>query len=199
MKLRTVTTVAIVAAATMGLTLAALWPASLSANAPAKADGPKRKIPIPTLIVDGCKLTLQPAVAKYQPNDCPELVLKAVNPTDKPVTFEAMVFMMSMGTPSRMARMIPMPKEVWKESCEVSLAPGATRIVRLPTGTKIAAGQTISFRLAVGKATISVPGFTLPRAKLLVKPVKAPKLVKAGTVKVAAPAAPAPAARQRAK
>ena len=82
-------------------------------------------------------------------------VLEAVNTTDEPIKLEATVSMTSISLTSglSLSRMGPIPMQLWKYTCPISLAAGETRQIELPTGTMAPGGAMLSFYVAVGKKT----------------------------------------------
>jgi len=164
----------LVAAGALAATLVAFWPVSLGAETGKAPPRPVAAIREPMLKVSGCEV--QARVISGEAN-CPELVLTARNPTDKPVHFDVTAIMMSQPPASPMMRMMPVPRQVWKESIPVSLVPGETRAIAVKPGRKVAGGLVL-FRLQSGSSFITV------RAGVL-----APPKSKAAAVKLALPGA----------
>ena len=87
MNARNCMTVTIVALATMGMVLATNWPNPLDAESPAPVKAAARVIKTPTLNVQDCMLSFVPREKIAKPTDDYVVRIKAVNTTDKPVSF----------------------------------------------------------------------------------------------------------------
>lgn len=143
----------LVAAGAMAATLVAFWPVSLGAET-GKAPPPAAvAIHEPVLKVSGCEVRAR--VISGEAN-CPELVLTACNPSDKTVQLDLTATLMSQPPASPMMRMVPVPRQVWKESVPVSLAPGETSVITMQPGKKVAPGADAFFRLQSGSSSIRV-------------------------------------------
>ena len=161
MKLRNVVTAVIAAGATLAITLAVLWPATLDAEDRAAVQL-NAQIAAPVLKVSGCELRLRTVAETYQAGEKIELVLEAVNTTDKPVTLDAKASMAAAAPASRMSRMMILPKSIWEDACPLTLAPGETKTVNLPTEVAAPAGKAVSYSLTVGKTGQTFGSFTVP-------------------------------------
>jgi len=141
MNVRNCMTVTIVALATMGLVLAVSWPNPLGAEDPTPAKAAK-VIKIPTLNTHGVTLSFVPRDAA----DTDDYIvrLKAVNTTDKPVSFDMTVAVNGLSLQSMMSRspVVNLSKagagaiKPWSKTCPVSLSAGETTIITVETGRK---------------------------------------------------------------
>ena len=113
------------AVATAGLLVAAAWPGLLDAKDPLVIRDPSAlRVPTaPAVTVQGCKLTAQPPKTPAKPGETSIVSIKAVNPADKPVHFEAMLTAMSQEPGSRFARRLVLPTPTWQRSFTVALGP----------------------------------------------------------------------------
>ena len=150
MNAKTLATFVATVMATIAITLAIFLPAEVWAGKPAKA---ALAVKEPVLTVNGCEIRLRPTAKKFKAGDTPTLVLEAINTTDEPIKFEAIVSMTSTSPASRRSRMLVMPAQLWKYTCPISLAAGEVKQIQLPTGTKAPGGAMLSFYVTVGKKT----------------------------------------------
>jgi len=164
MKTRDIVLTGCVAAATLALTLALLWPANVSA----KAIGPTEKtIGHPSMVVDGCRLMLRLTAGKYKAGEKPLLELIAANASSKPVNLSVDARMWVTSPVSFASRMGPMPTTPWKCLQPVSLKAGETKAIRIDPKVAVAAGQSVYFTLRVGKQQIRAASFNVPGGKAL--------------------------------
>jgi hypothetical protein len=149
--------IAIVAAATMGLTLAIFWPSSVGAGAAAPA------IEKPALTVQGAKVTIEFAEGKFKSGDAARLQLKAVNLTDKPVAATVTVTLTSTRPADMLSRAMPRPKTIWTGQVPLTLRPGETLACPIDTDACLAAGLT-SVIAQFEKASVTTGSVVIPGA-----------------------------------
>ena len=158
-------TAAIAALATMAIVLAANWPSCLDAKGPAPAKPAARAVKIPTLTVHGCKLSILPQNKPVKSDQDYVISIKAVNTTDKPVSFDMTVAVQAMSVQSMFSRGPAMPKESWRQICPVSLVAGETAVINVVTGKKASAlGHFLTPRLTVDGKHLRGPSFGVPIA-----------------------------------
>ena len=138
-KIRSWLTATLVALATMAIVVVANWPNVLDAKAPATVGKIAQVIKTPTLTVHGCTLSILPRDKAAKPDQEYVISIKARNTTDKPVDFDMSLAVRSTSVGSWASRAPVRPKESWRGSCPVSLAPGETRIINVATGKKASA------------------------------------------------------------
>jgi len=148
-----------VAVAVFAVTVVALWPGNLRAGRHAKPL--PAKIAQPVLEVNGCRATLRRLADTLKPGDKPELELEVTNPTDRPISLEFAVSMMSAAPTPPMSRMIRLPMPVWKHDSLITLEPGQARRVKLTAGKAVTAGHSVSFALRCGKRQVNLPPLTV--------------------------------------
>jgi len=140
----------VAALATMAIVVVTNWPTVLDAKGPAPAPRVAKVIKTPTMTVDGCTLSFVPQGKPAKGDQEYVVRLKAVNSTDRPVSFDMTVSVMSQSLSSRFSRMPVMPKESWKRTCPISLVAGETTEIAIPTGKKASElGILLSTRVTV--------------------------------------------------
>lgn len=117
------------------------------------------------LTVDGVELVLRVDAATSKPGKKPVLTVTAVNTGDQPVEMNTQIHMTSTSLGSMVSRRAPMPKNVWTESCYISLKPNETRTYELTAKAAVGKGSIVSFSMKAGGKTVTIPGSaTLRRA-----------------------------------
>ncbi|MHC4251274.1 MAG: hypothetical protein ACYS9X_19315, partial [Planctomycetota bacterium] len=99
---------------------------------------------------------------KYEAGEKPKLTLTAVNANPRPTKVDAVLSMMTAPPAPLGGRMIPMPTEAWRHECALKLAPGETKVVEVATDKALAAGQTATFNITVGKNTVTAAWLVVP-------------------------------------
>lgn len=163
---REVLTILAVAIGTAGVTVGLLWPGGSVAQ---QALGEPGEIEQPVLAVAGCTLTLTAEHAESFPGQRPVLVLRATNPTSRPVDLVAGASLWAQEVPDPMSRRMPISQPVWGQSCPLALAPGETRTLRLTT-VPLPAGREVQYSLSAAERGSEEPdllgmpmgGFTVP-------------------------------------
>jgi len=168
MKINGALSVLFVAAATATVTLAVLLPGRVTATNATEAVQPT--IAKPTLKSLGCTFSLAAIEEAIKAGDKPTLKLTATNPTDQPVEATVSLNMTSMAPMSRVSRMLPMPRSLWKRDCTIGLKAGETKTLTLSPGVKLPAGQVISVQLTDKKKAVGLTLLEAPAPKLLVAP-----------------------------
>lgn len=133
-----------------------------TADAVDEAAQPSAPAAVPVLSSDGYRLSLTLDRESYEPGQAPVVLFKAVNGGDRTAQVEARVRMKTLDPGSRASRMPPRPTERFSESISLKLAPGETKILRLPTEVKLEAGSTSLFEIESGKAQVLAKDVTLP-------------------------------------
>jgi len=141
-------TAAIAAGASLTLSLAVFWPVDLQAGGPGSKAAKIRQPLTPTLTVDGSRIELLSKPGSRV------LVLKLINPTSKTLKLMADVRLTSQAPSFAVSRRMPMPTTLWQKRLPLELAPGKTRILRIPTKVKAAKGRQFVFSVRIGKKTI---------------------------------------------
>lgn len=103
-----------------------------------------------TLEVDGMTLSLAFHKKAYDKGDKPVLRLTAVG-GKRAVTVDATVNMRTLQPASPHSRMMPIPMLAFTKQVPISVKPGETKVIDLPTGVAVDAGTTSTFDLAVGE------------------------------------------------
>ncbi|MHC5057619.1 MAG: hypothetical protein ACYTKD_23340 [Planctomycetota bacterium] len=150
--------VAGVAAVTAAAVFAVARPQRVVAEGEAKAAAVER----PALKVDGVVLTLVTDKTKYEAGEKPKLTLTAVNANPRPTKVDAVLSMLTTPPASFGGRMLPMPTEAWRHQCALKLAPAETKVVEVTADKALAAGQTATFNIAVGKKTVTAAWLAVP-------------------------------------
>jgi hypothetical protein len=138
----------------------------------AVAEGEAKATPVerPALKVDGVVLTLVTDKQKYEAGEKPKLTLTAVNTNPGPVSVDAVLSMLTTEAGKREWRRMPMPKEGWRHECAIKLAPGETKVVEVTADRALAAGQTATFNITVGKKMLAAARLVVPGVKVLALP-----------------------------
>jgi len=144
MNARNCMTVTIVALATMALVLATNWPNPLDAENAPPAKKVAKVIKTPTLNVRGVTLSFVPRDKAAKATDEYVVRLKAVNTTDKPVSFDMTVTVSGMSLQSMFSRSPVINRSTngagavkpWSKTCPISLSAGESTIITVPTGRK---------------------------------------------------------------
>lgn len=168
MNARNCMTVTIVALATMGIVLATNWPNPLDAENAAPAKKVAKVIKTPTLTVHGCTLSFIPRDKAAKASDEYVVRLKAVNTTDKPVSFDMTVSVAGMSIASFASRSPVISRSMnragavkpWSKTCPVSLLAGQTVTISVPTGRKASSfGGIVMPTVAVDGKQLGAGGF----------------------------------------
>lgn len=170
-------TVAATATGTALLTLAVLWPNQLEAKGPNKPKNARRALITPAIEVNGCRIELLSSA--LAPDKLAVLKLKVINPTGKPVRLSTQLSLTAQSPRSRFSRRMVLPKVLWRKTHTLTIAPGKTEIIELPTKVKIPAGKSAGFEVRAGKRVIrSVPLPLLMKrnpSRLTLKLVRGPR------------------------
>ena len=130
MKSNYILTTTVATVATTSITLLMFWPFEITA----KDTSTENSIQLtPEINIDGVTLAMLKPDATTKPGQLPEIKIKAINTTDKKITVEATVAM-HQTTSNLRSRVMPMPKEIWKKPCTITLKPNETRMVTIATG-----------------------------------------------------------------
>jgi hypothetical protein len=163
---RILTTTA-VAAATMGLVLAAFWPIMLAADeetaAPTAASG--------TVATNGIEFSAVPQAQSYAQGQAPVIVLTARNTGSAAAEARLVISGQGRQLPDPRSRAMPMPTRVFSMQQSVSLAGGETRTILVPVDAKVPAGSTVTVRLAAGDKSAAGGEFSIPAAAPQTQPV----------------------------
>lgn len=159
------------ACATLGLTLAMGLPSVLQATGEGKL---APEVVLAKLAVSGCELSIAPVMAEkkegasgkvaYKAGESPVFQLKAVNTTTKEVEVAWSVQVTATEIPSPLARMLSMPKTIWKDSGRIALRPGETVTKQLATDIKLPDRSNINVVLESDKQSIVAHRFAIGKA-----------------------------------
>jgi hypothetical protein len=171
MKTRVILAVAAVAFVTGGTILALARPTTVEAI---DNKGPKIESPVPKatkpshlrteLEVADCRFVLSADKAEYLPKEMPVLTLQATNITGKPIEASVALQMLSMITPSPMARVLPTPTPVWNRDCLVKLEPGQTKRLELEPEALLVAGPQgaqLTITMTAGDKMVQLQSLTV--------------------------------------
>jgi len=147
-----------VAAVTAAAVFAVARPRTVVAEGEAKAAPVER----PALKVDGVVLTLELDKQKYEAGEKPKLTLKAVNTRSEPASIDAAVLMLVRPPAPMMSRMMPASKEAWRHECALGLGAGETKAVDLIAERALAAGESATFNMSVGRKGIAAAWLAVP-------------------------------------
>ena len=153
MKVKSVLAVLGIAGATMALTLGILVPGRV--DAVDQADGVAPVIAQTELTVEGCVFVAKLDKATYQAGDRPTLRVEATNQSGQPVETGVWLGVSGSAPLNQLSRMPPRPGSLWGGRCTVSLKPGETKTVTIPTDAELAAGQIISIVLSDQDLTVT--------------------------------------------
>ena len=159
MRVKDVLAILAVAAATTVFTVVLLGPGRVGATG--KPQGIKPTIAQPKLKVDGCLFALKTDKASYKADEMPVFEIEATNTTDAPVEKTVWISMSSSSPASMRSRVMVLPKPLSIEKCLVSLKPGETKTVRLPTKAKLPAGQSVSITMSDKDLTVLARAFSV--------------------------------------
>jgi hypothetical protein len=160
MKVESVFAVLGIAGATMAFTLGVLAPGRVDA-----VDEVDRITPViaqPKLTVEECVFVVKTDKAAYEAGDAPTLRVEATNPSGQLVETSVWLSVLASTPPNPLARVMPRPTALWSGECAVSLQPGETKTVTLPTGVKLSASQSVSIVLSNEKLTVIADSFRVP-------------------------------------
>jgi hypothetical protein len=158
MKLRNVLTVLGAATVTAVLTLALLAPWSGKAQAGAVVHP---VIGQAQLTSQNCTFSLTTDKAAYEAGQAPKIEVKAVNPTNQPVSTSVWVVVTSTTPTSPMSRMLPMPTVVWSHEYAFQLGPDETKSLSADCVGLPALGN-VSISMTDQKATIMAGSYGVP-------------------------------------
>jgi hypothetical protein len=156
-----------VAMATMVFTLMLLGPWNVGISKEAKGITPR--IARPTFTSHGCEFTLKTGKPAYKPGESPLVEVTVVNPTSKAVEATVWVSMLSAEVPSRLSRVLTVPRPAWSKPWCVSLKPGETKTTRLTSAVKLAADQDVTITIGDKEQTIMVKELPVRRNEPLKK------------------------------
>lgn len=145
------------ALATAAVIVAIGW----TAGAVAK-EGETPEVKWPVLTVGEATVTLRLDKEVYRPGDVASVCLEVANASASPARIDGTIAVTVQDMKSMLSRRMELPKENWKQACAVSLEAGERRSFTFPTTVKLAAGNTIRARLAVGSQTVSTPPIVAP-------------------------------------
>lgn len=140
-----VRTIAVTALVTALAAAALFWTGPVVAN-----DGKKQEIPWPTLKADGVEITLRAQKTAYKAGEQPVVELVAYNPTNATATIRATVQMMSMQQPNFASRIALPTQKSWETECELLLAAGERKTVRVTMNPVTAAASGLKLLNANG-------------------------------------------------
>lgn len=160
MKVESIFAVLGIAGATMAFTLGVLAPGRVGAVD--EGDRIRPVIAQPKFTVEGCVFVVKTDQAAYQAGDAPTLRVEATNSSGQLVETRVWLSVLASTPPNPFARVMPKPTALWSGECAVSLQPGETKTVTLPTGAKLAAGQSVSILLSDKKLTVIADSFRVP-------------------------------------
>jgi hypothetical protein len=131
MKLRNLGQLALWSAGSFGMTLAIIGPSRLEATSPSVVGDTDPKVMEGT-----AELRLRFAGRDNQvrfqeavPGENITVELVAFNPTDTETSVQARVAALKTPEMSRLARISPMPQEIWSQEESISLAPGERKVI----------------------------------------------------------------------
>ncbi len=109
------------AGTTFALTFALCGIGFLDADSPPPI--PLPLIDAPALAIDGGSITVATDHAVYAVDAAPSLTLRATNWTDRPLTSELTIELMSMAPASSMSRVLALPEVRWTQLCSITVPP----------------------------------------------------------------------------
>ncbi|MHC4251273.1 MAG: hypothetical protein ACYS9X_19310 [Planctomycetota bacterium] len=161
---------AAVVAGVAAVTACAVFTVARPRMAVAEGEAKAAAVERPALKVDGVTLTLALDKQNYGAGEKPKLTLTAVNANTRPAKVDAVLSMLTTEAGKLEWRRMPMPKEGWRHECALKLAPGETKTVEVATGKALAAGQSATFNITVGKKMLAAARLVLPGVKVLALP-----------------------------
>ncbi|MGA2440826.1 MAG: hypothetical protein ABSH08_07695 [Tepidisphaeraceae bacterium] len=164
------TTLFVWAAGTFALALACGIPAVSDAVNDSGAAGWTTNVLNPRMSANGVEFTVTTADPSTQPsqgaasdsNRVVTFVVRALNRTDSSATGNFTIRMTSVAPTSPIARVMPMPTEIWKDSGAVVLDAGQSKTF---TFTSPSLPEKRMFTLILGSGVQSIPMLTLSRQK----------------------------------
>jgi len=150
MRVHYASTIVATAAVTIALTIAISGSDPAGANdaqVPTPPTLDKKAIDRPTLHLEGCEIVLATDRGQYEAGDVPRLELLATNPTDQPVAVTVALQMLATAPMSPMARVMPMPEEIWKHDHLIELKPGEKKTIPVEPDLKLPKDKSITLTL----------------------------------------------------
>ena len=147
--LRDLAVVVLSAVATAALLVVPLLPGAVSAgNEP---DAPTATIERPVLRSHGCELTMEAAATKHAAGDRFLATLRVANGSASETARVPVVVSLMETPPSHpAARMVSMPREIWRLEELVAVAPGETATVALAPDASLKPGRFTAYLVQVG-------------------------------------------------
>ena len=136
---------------TLGIALAAFWPAFTNATDEGNAVGPK--ITDPQFVAGGVEMRLKAVHNRtFREGEEPAFEVTAVNTTDEPTSVTVGTLMTSSPKANRMSRTLPRSVSLWKAPLTISLRPRETKTVTESTDTKLPPNTKIDVYLGPADA-----------------------------------------------
>lgn len=161
MNAKSLVTIGGTALVTATLALTVLWPSPVDAG----SDGLTATVDSPRLIENGVEFTLT-AARTFGEGDQPEFELKGVNTTAEARTIAVETYMDAVPGPGRimpdgafrpMSRMIPQPRELFRQQYTLTLGPRESRRVKVDSGIALTAPSMVSVFLRTGGKDAAEP------------------------------------------
>jgi len=103
----------------------------------------------------GVTMSIEPIGDKLAVEDgMPKLKVRIVNTTDDEVAFTASVMIETTPAAAMFSRRMILPNEVWKDSCNLVLAPGAEKELTYEPDVKLQAGATVRVKVVSGESAV---------------------------------------------
>ena len=125
----------------------ALSPTWVTAGAPAL----RAEVSRPVLAAEGLEVSVKPLADKVGAGEAPVISVTIQNKGARTARVPVHLAMRRAAFSQPMARMAPIPVEVWKHQLDVNLARGEKKSFVLVTGAKLARGDSASFSARIGK------------------------------------------------
>jgi hypothetical protein len=162
MKTRDLAVIGLAVLGSMAMTLAFLWPTDAVAKNP--GDELQPVITAPNVKIGACRLGLRSDKNSYQAGEKPYVILDTSNPTDKVVTLEATLKMLTRAPVEYLSRAEPSSRPsrpAWTTPCALVLAPGDIRSFPIATEYRLSNGAAGSFLLEINGALVASTSFTV--------------------------------------